>query len=497
MSEGSEAPRDELSRERSTRWRTFKFISVFVVCVLALLTGYRYAINTRANDWYLYQVAHNTCWVLAKIGDSCELESQRDKLDPADVRAKLAAWKQGLDKPSPEGLAAQSGAPLTSWERWSYRAQQQRRSKIKGPAGPRVSFVLKANVVSRINALESALEKLEQDQAVRPSEEQRRRIESMKSELDTLRASPHLGAKEDRGYFFPFILVSECGAIEVMAIFFAAVMAFPARWWKRIVGLLLGIPIMYSVNIFRVTCLAIIGALDPERQWFDFSHHYVWQAVYIIFVVAVWLAWIEFLVNRETWVESYVKGLLTQSTRMRRIAFFSVKFLAAVSVLVVIWWWLLPYYGYLLLQSSGAILRYVMRMPIEWGHIEPSGVLNTETQLTFRVSGREPTLPIALLVTNIPPYIALVLATAGLGFWRRLRILLYGCGILMAGHILFIAVVLRFQQSLQSASEVPTAVIQFFLTLPFLLWIVFAYWGQIASRRRRENGGDKPKNDPA
>ncbi len=74
---------------------------------------------------------------------------------------------------------------------------------------------------------------------------------------------------------------------------------------------------------------------------------------------------------------------------------------------------------------------------------------------------------------------ALVLATKGLRLVRRLRILLYGCGILMVGHVLFIVVLMRFQEALKSASEVPTAVMQFYLTLPFLLWIVFAYWDRL------------------
>ena len=75
-------------------------------------------------------------------------------------------------------------------------------------------------------------------------------------------------------------------------------MAFPTRWWKRALGLVAGIPLMYLVNIFRLSCLAVIGALDGGGQWFNFAHHYVWQAVYIVFVVAVWLAWVEYVVRR-------------------------------------------------------------------------------------------------------------------------------------------------------------------------------------------------------
>ena len=48
----------EISHEekKKTRRRSYRFIAVFVVCVLAFLAGYRFIIPTRANDWYLFQV---------------------------------------------------------------------------------------------------------------------------------------------------------------------------------------------------------------------------------------------------------------------------------------------------------------------------------------------------------------------------------------------------------------------------------------------------------
>ena len=100
-----------------------------------------------------------------------------------------------------------------------------------------------------------------------------------------------------RNLAFHFIVVPECGAIEVMSIFFAAVIAFPTLWRKRLLGVLIGVPIMYCVNIFRLTCLAVIGAYDNGGQWFKLSHEYIWQAIYILFVVVVWLLWIEVIVK--------------------------------------------------------------------------------------------------------------------------------------------------------------------------------------------------------
>jgi exosortase/archaeosortase family protein len=98
---------------------------------------------------------------------------------------------------------------------------------------------------------------------------------------------------------FTFSIVPDCGALEAIAIFVAAVLVFPASFVKRLIGIALGVPLLYLVNLGRLTCLAVIGALTPGAQWFDFSHKYVWQGVYVIFVVVFWLLWVEFIVGRK------------------------------------------------------------------------------------------------------------------------------------------------------------------------------------------------------
>ncbi|MCC6145743.1 MAG: hypothetical protein IT368_18200 [Candidatus Hydrogenedentes bacterium] len=172
--------------------------------------------------------------------------------------------------------------------------------------------------------------------------------------------------------------------------------------------------------------------------------------------------------------------------RRRRISIllFCLKFIVFVSVLVFCWWkWLLPHYGWVLMQLSGGILVNVFGEPIVSGKIVPRGLLNTETILDFvmNIGGRNADrgFPITLLVTNVPPFVALVLATSGLTLWRRTWMLLIGLLVLMVGHILYIVLALHFMQSVIANPQIPTAIAQFFLTLPFLLWIVLA-WDRIA-----------------
>jgi len=150
--------------------------------------------------------------------------------------------------------------------------------------------------MGEINGLEDAV--------LKDPLEKTKRLEALQAELQDLRKQQQAlrgqgeSGEKDTSLTFPFILIPECGAIEIMAIFLAAVLAFPTVWWKRILGLVAGLPIMYAVNVLRLTVLAIIGAMDESRVWFNFAHEYVWQAVYIIFVVAVWLLWVEYVVKR-------------------------------------------------------------------------------------------------------------------------------------------------------------------------------------------------------
>lgn len=460
---------DEMREIRENRKRIARFITIFVVTVLVLLTSYRYAIHTRLNDWYLFQAASHTSWVLGKIGESQLEPPHYGRYHAKEVRAAIAAWSRGEDLPGKEAIERMPGGPLTAWERWSYRALEARQQEKPRGNGPRVYFVWRPGLSTQIDAVMGKIYTIE-DSLDLTAEERERQVEPLREELSALRkrqqearTSPDSPDNVD-ALTFPFILIPECGAIEIMAIFLAAVLAFPTLWRKRLIGLLAGIPIMYSVNIFRLTVLAVIGAMDTSlgRTWFNFAHEYVWQAIYIIFVVAVWLLWVEYV--KRSW------GLPA----------FCLKFLAFVVVLVVVWWLLLPYYGQVLLQVTGVSLKYLLGVPIESGRIEAGGLLNTGTTLIFSVEGHERRMHIALLATNVPPYIALVLATAGIAWKRRLRILGYGCGILCFFHAAFITVALRWQDALMQASEIPTAMVQFFLTLPFMLWIVFAYWDHIA-----------------
>jgi exosortase H (IPTLxxWG-CTERM-specific) len=80
-----------------------------------------------------------------------------------------------------------------------------------------------------------------------------------------------------------------CNGVEAMIIFLAAVLAFPAPWKARIVGLLLGIVAIQAVNLVRVMALFLTGVYFPDQ--FENSHTVVWQTVVILSGVFLWIFW--------------------------------------------------------------------------------------------------------------------------------------------------------------------------------------------------------------
>jgi exosortase H (IPTLxxWG-CTERM-specific) len=88
---------------------------------------------------------------------------------------------------------------------------------------------------------------------------------------------------------FSVNIMNGCNGVETMAIFFSAVLAFPAAWRSRLLGLALGLVAIQVINLLRVVALYFTGAYLPDL--FDTSHTVVWQGIVILFGVLLWIYW--------------------------------------------------------------------------------------------------------------------------------------------------------------------------------------------------------------
>lgn len=83
----------------------------------------------------------------------------------------------------------------------------------------------------------------------------------------------------------------ECTGVFVLVLFASFVLAYPARWSARLVGFAVGIPLLLAVNVFRLATLARIVEVYPQA--FFYFHEYVWQGIFMVFVLVGALAWAE------------------------------------------------------------------------------------------------------------------------------------------------------------------------------------------------------------
>lgn len=92
-----------------------------------------------------------------------------------------------------------------------------------------------------------------------------------------------------RGPRFAVNIRNGCNGLETLLIFGAAVLAFPAPWRARLLGLAAGAALIQLVNLVRVVALYLTGAYLPRL--FDASHTVVWQTLVVLFGVLLWVAW--------------------------------------------------------------------------------------------------------------------------------------------------------------------------------------------------------------
>lgn len=84
-----------------------------------------------------------------------------------------------------------------------------------------------------------------------------------------------------------------CNGVEAMIILLAAVVAFPSPWLYKLKGLFWGFLAIQSLNIVRI--ISLFYLLQWDKNWFEWFHLYLWQALIILDALIVWLIWLRYL----------------------------------------------------------------------------------------------------------------------------------------------------------------------------------------------------------
>ena len=88
---------------------------------------------------------------------------------------------------------------------------------------------------------------------------------------------------------FTATIVSACTALDVIILFGAAVLAYPASIGARLRGLLLGVAALFALNIARIVSLILRGI--HYIDWLEDAHLLVWQTAMVLAAIGLWLLW--------------------------------------------------------------------------------------------------------------------------------------------------------------------------------------------------------------
>ncbi len=96
-------------------------------------------------------------------------------------------------------------------------------------------------------------------------------------------------------------IVAGCDAMEAIALFGSAVLAFPAALRARLIFACIGTVGILAMNVVRLATLVLVGTYF--RSVFDTIHWDLWPALLILYVLAFWVVWIRWT-SRHRGVES-------------------------------------------------------------------------------------------------------------------------------------------------------------------------------------------------
>lgn len=89
-----------------------------------------------------------------------------------------------------------------------------------------------------------------------------------------------------------------CNGVEAMICLTAAIIAFPASWRSKAYGLFFGFIAIQALNIVRI--ISLFYLLQWDKDWFEWAHLYLWQALIILDALVVFIIWVRMLPDTYT-----------------------------------------------------------------------------------------------------------------------------------------------------------------------------------------------------
>jgi exosortase/archaeosortase family protein len=83
----------------------------------------------------------------------------------------------------------------------------------------------------------------------------------------------------------------ECTGVFVLFVLISFIVAYPARWAAKAIGIAAGIGILSLVNVIRIATLVRVVEFYPDA--FVYFHEYIWQGAFLMLVTLYSITWVE------------------------------------------------------------------------------------------------------------------------------------------------------------------------------------------------------------
>lgn len=88
-------------------------------------------------------------------------------------------------------------------------------------------------------------------------------------------------------------IAAGCNGVEAVIILFSAIFAFPSQFKHKLYGFFIGFFAIQFLNVIRI--ISLFYLLQWDKNWFDWFHLYLWQALIILDALVVWLLWLRYI----------------------------------------------------------------------------------------------------------------------------------------------------------------------------------------------------------
>ncbi|MBK5967620.1 MULTISPECIES: exosortase H [Thiorhodovibrio] len=92
---------------------------------------------------------------------------------------------------------------------------------------------------------------------------------------------------------FAVSIEAGCNGVEESIALVAAMVAYPASWRDRLIGLAGGVLTVQVLNLLRIITLFYLG--QWHQTFFEWAHLYAWQALIMLDVLLVFLFWLHWI----------------------------------------------------------------------------------------------------------------------------------------------------------------------------------------------------------